>query len=142
MTPGTFAITRGNMKYIQYYGVYDREELYDLATDPDEMHNLIDDPAHFQTRIALRQALFDQLANRDGRHVIPYTQRLSTGAVRRGVDGTRGADFPAEWYVVPNRADRMTPIIPDSPEKQRAIDEGRPVLPAPIPGRESVPVNR
>jgi arylsulfatase A-like enzyme len=142
MTPGTFAITRGNMKYIQYYGVYDREELYDLATDPDEMHNLIDDPAHFQTRIALRQALFDQLANRDGRHVIPYTQRLSTGAVRRGVDGTRGADFPAEWYVVPNRADRMTPIIPDSPDKQRAIDEGRPVLPAPIPGRESVPVNR
>lgn len=142
MTPGTFAITRGNMKYIQYYGVYDREELYDLAADPNEMHNLIDDPAYLDTRITLRQALFDQLADSHGRHVIPYTQRLSSGAVRRGINGTRGADFPADWYVAPNRADRMMPIVPDSPEKQRAAEEGRPLFPAPIPGRESVPASR
>ena len=46
MTPTTFAIERDNLKYIQYFGIYDTEELYDLAKDRDEMHNLIDDPAY------------------------------------------------------------------------------------------------
>lgn len=134
-TPGTFAIQRGNLKYIQYYGVYDIDELYDVAADPDEMHNLAEDPQYLQTKIEMRQALYDQLANRDGKHLIPYTQRLSTGAVRRDRSGTGAAPFPDQWLVEPNRQDRIDQILPDSKAKQAAHERGANLSPSPIVGQ-------
>lgn len=131
MTPGTFAIQRGNLKYIQYYGVYDTDELYDLSKDPDEMTNLVDDPAYLQAKIDLREALFEQLANTQGKHVIPYTQRLSIGSVRRDVNGTGAAPFPAKWRVEPNRFDRFEDIIPDSLAKEKARAAGTALIPSP-----------
>lgn len=130
-TPTTFAITRGNLKYIQYHGIYDREELYDIGADPTEMTNLIDDPAHLQDKITLRAALFKELANRQGKHAIPYTARQSIGSVRRMKGGTGAAPFPDEWLVEPNRADRMDDIIPDSAFKAAAHAAGRPFMNAP-----------
>lgn len=117
MTPTTFSIRRGELKYIQYYGVYDRDELYDLAKDPDEMRNLADDPAYVKEKVALRAALYEQLANRDGKHVIPYTARTSIGAVRRRAGGSGAAPFPSEWSVEPNRPDRVIDMLPDGPMK-------------------------
>ena len=131
MTPTTFAIERERVKYIQYHGVYDIEELYDLASDPDEIHNLIDDPARLQTKIALRQALFDQLADARGVHAVPYTARYSRGAVRRNRKGTGPAPFPDDWLVEPNRADRFDDIFPDSEAKLQAQREGRPFFRVP-----------
>ncbi|WP_314372549.1 sulfatase [Sphingomonas paucimobilis] len=130
MTPGTFAIQRGDMKYIQYYGVYDTDELYDLAKDPDEMHNLVDDPKFLQTKIDLRAALYKELADRNGRHVIPYTQRLAIGSVRRNRNGTGAAPFPDKWLVEPNRQDRFEDILPDSAAKQRAKEAGSALMPS------------
>lgn len=137
MTPGTFSITRGDLKYIQYYGIYDLEELYDLADDPDEMHNLINDPAYLDDKIALRQALYDGLADNQQRNVIPYSQRRATGSVRRMEGGTPAADFPEEWYVEPNRLDRLDDIIPDSRAKQEAHDRGEPFAPSPVVGQDN-----
>lgn len=137
MTPGTFAIRRGDLKYIQYYGVYDLEELYDLSNDPEEMHNLIDDPDYLETKIELREALYEQLADRDGRHVIPYNMRRSRGSVRRDETGTGAAPFPDRWLVEPNREDRLDDILPDSLAKQRAHEEGRAFVPMP-PLREAI----
>nr|WP_231959001.1 sulfatase [Altererythrobacter sp. B11] len=136
-TPTTFAITRDNMKYIQYYGVYDRDELYNLATDPDEMHNLADDSAFDATKQELRAALFAELTNADGKHMIPYMQRQSIGAVRRLAGGTRAADFPDDWYIGANPGDRFDGIIPDSPAKTAAHAEGRALIPTP-PLREVI----
>jgi arylsulfatase A-like enzyme len=131
MTPTTFAIERGRMKYIQYHGIYDLEELYDLEHDPDEMHNLIEDPAQLETKVALRKALFDQLADAHGRHAVPYTERTSRGVVRRDRDGSGAAPFPDEWLVEPNRADRFDDMFPDSEAKLKAQQEGRPFFPPP-----------
>ena len=136
MTPTTFAIERDRVKYIQYHGVYDTEELYDLASDPDEMHNLIDDPSRLQTKIALRQALFDQLADTHGVHAVPYTARYSRGAVRRDRNGTGPAAFPDDWLVEPNRADRFDDIFPDSEAKLQAQREGRPFFRVPESARK------
>jgi arylsulfatase A-like enzyme len=135
MTPGTFAIQRGDLKYIQYYGIYDTDELYDVAKDPHEMRNLINDPVYLDAKIELRSALYQQLADRNGRHAIPYTQRLSIGSVRRNREGAGAAPFPNEWQVEPNRLDRLDDILPDSRAKQAAHDKGQPLQPTPVVGR-------
>jgi arylsulfatase A-like enzyme len=130
MTPTTFAIERDRVKYIQYHGVYDLEELYDLDKDPDEMHNVIDDPSYLQTKIALRKALFDQLADSEGRHAVPFTERFSRGVVRRDREGTGAAPFPEDWLVEPNRPDRFNDMFPDSEAKLKAEREGKSLLPS------------
>lgn len=128
-TPTTFAIERDRVKYIQYHGVWDLEELYDLKNDPDEMHNLIQDPAWLNTKITLRKALFEQLANNKGQHVVPYTQKTSSGLVHRNVDGPHAADFPADWYVKPNLPTKMNDLFADSPAKAKAQAAGKPYHP-------------
>jgi len=133
MTPGTFAIERDRVKYIQYYGIYDTEELYDLSKDPDEMHNLIDDPAYFEKKATLRKALYAQLANSEGKHVIPYTERTAKGIVRRDRQGTGAAQYPDAWLVEPNRPDRLDDALPDTPAKEEARRQGRPFFPLPVP---------
>lgn len=58
-TPTTYAIRGDRYKYIYYHGVWDKNELYDLQTDPREMYNLIDAPEH-QSRIReMRDEMFD-----------------------------------------------------------------------------------
>nr|MDA3963171.1 sulfatase-like hydrolase/transferase [Planctomycetota bacterium] len=50
------------------FGKRPAEELYDLRSDPDQMHNLAADPAHQAKREALRKKLFEVLeANHDPR---------------------------------------------------------------------------
>ena len=136
MTPTTFAIERDRMKYIQYHGVYDIEELYDLARDPDEMRNLIDDPSQLQTKIALRKALFERLADARGRRAVPFTGRSSRGVVRRSRGASGAAPFPDAWLVEPNRPDRFDDLFPDSEAKRQAEREGRPFFPAPPAARQ------
>lgn len=138
-TPTTFAIERGRMKYIQYHGVWDIEELYDLSKDPDEMNNLSDDPAYLQTKMDLRQRLYTSLANRDGKHVVPFTQRLSSGAVYRDKSGPGAAPFPPEWLRSPNATDRMYGIFPDSPAKLEARQAGKPYFPSAAPSAKQSP---
>ncbi|WP_230461199.1 sulfatase family protein [Sphingobium sp. CAP-1] len=128
MTPGTFAIQRGDLKYIQYYGIYDTDELYDLSKDPKEMRNLIDDPAYLDAKVQLRSALYKQLADRDGRHIIPYTGRTAIGSVRRKIGGTDAAPFPRQWFVEPNRPDRIDDVVADGAFKQRLHDQGKPFV--------------
>ena len=133
-TPTTFAIEHGRVKYIQYHGVWDLEELYDLAKDPDEMTNLIDDPAYLETKIDLRRRLFRSLANREGVHAVPFTERFSEGLVHRNADGPGPAAFPPQWIAPPNRPDRLNGIFPDSPKKAAADRAGQAYRPQPEEG--------
>lgn len=58
-TPTTYAIRGDRYKYIYYHGVWDKNELYDLKNDPDEMHNLIDMPSQ-QARVdSMRSEMFN-----------------------------------------------------------------------------------
>lgn len=96
-TPTTFAIRTPNYKLIQYHGVWDTEELYDMANDPREMTNLIGDPDLAEVQASLRHRLFELLENRDGEHVVPYTEKLDTGAVLRHGRRSQAAEFPEAW---------------------------------------------
>jgi len=104
-TPTTFAITREGLKYIQYHGVYDLDELYDLSNDPTEKVNLTDDPAYQDRKATLRTALFQQLTNAQGRRDIPFTPRDSIGSVRRVRQGTGAAPYPDSWLIEPRSRD-------------------------------------
>jgi hypothetical protein len=122
------------VKYIQYHGVWDLEELYDLDRDPGEMRNLIDDSAYLQAKIDLRRRLYAALASRDGRHVVPYTERTSAGLIYRSREGAEAAPFPPEWLKAPNDVNRMIGLYPDSPDKLEAQKTGKPYFPAPARG--------
>lgn len=58
-TPTTYAIRGDRYKYIYYHGVWDKNEFYDLETDPREMHNLIDAPEHQERIQEMRNTMFD-----------------------------------------------------------------------------------
>jgi hypothetical protein len=89
------------------------------------MTNLIDDPAYLGAKIDLRRRLHAQLSNDKGEHVVPYTQRYSSGLVLRDKDGAKAAEFPPQWLTTPNRPDRMNGVYPDSPEKAAADRAGQ-----------------
>lgn len=116
-TPTTFAIRTPTHKLIQYHGVWDLEELYNIVDDPYEMINLIDDPASTETKIELREALFDGVQNAQGENIIRYTQRTSSGAVFRHEDRSKAAEFPDRWLRPDGAPDRTQQFTPDSVEK-------------------------
>jgi N-acetylglucosamine-6-sulfatase len=67
-TPTLFAIRTDRWKYVYAHGVWDRDSLYDLETDPIERHNLIDVPAFREQGETLRHQLFDALEKSGGLH--------------------------------------------------------------------------
>lgn len=96
-TPSTFALRGDRYKYIQYHGVWDTEELYDLQEDPREMHNLIAEPTLRQLVRKMRGDLFASLDPQQGRSSVTFTERLDEGSVLRNRHGSGPGDFPQRW---------------------------------------------
>ena len=113
-TPTTFALRTGDYKFIQYHGIWDTDELYDLRSDPGEMRNLIHDPAYLPVVARFRERLYGHLENRLGAHTIPYTKKYSTGAVFRHRDRSRAAEFPDEWLRTGDEGDLRDFTRPDA----------------------------
>ncbi len=122
-TPTTFAIRTDRYKLIQYHGVWDQEELYDIVSDPREMNNLIDDPQHYEEKIRLRARLYTLLKNPKGENSVPYTARLSSGAIYRRQGDQAAQDFPEEWLMTGEepRTDLFEGLIPDGPAKKMIL---------------------
>lgn len=57
VTPSIRAVRTRDMKYIEYVDTDEIDELYDLASDPLETRNLVDDPAYAGTLEELRAEL-------------------------------------------------------------------------------------
>lgn len=57
-TPTVYAIRGDRYKYMYYHGLWDRNEFYDLETDPREMHNLINAPEHQQRIQEMKREMF------------------------------------------------------------------------------------
>lgn len=93
-TPTTFALRQNRYKLIQYHGIWDTDELYDLVDDPRETRNLIHD-SDMQTIVtSLRSQLHDRLQASDG-FIIPLGIKQNHGSNRRSAKGSLRAEFPA-----------------------------------------------
>ncbi|MEO1657818.1 MAG: sulfatase [Pseudomonadota bacterium] len=116
-TPSTFAIRTDRYKYVQYHGVWDVEELFDLKEDPDELVNLIQDPAHQQRKVEMRAQLYEALASEEGRPQIPFTSRYNQGAVFWSDSGSSTIEFPQGWRRDAGSADKYEHFLPDGSGK-------------------------
>ena len=99
-TPTIHAIRTERFKYIHYQGIWDTDELYDLASDPAEASNLIDDPGQATTVTDLNRRLFDMLESSAGMFIPLYRDRGGVQNKRRQ-GGSTGADFPPTFYLPP-----------------------------------------
>ena len=121
-TPTSFAIRTNDFKLIQYHGIWDTDELYDMRTDPREMNNLIEKPDYLETVVTLRQRLYRLLTNSEGQNVIPYSYKYNQGAVFRNGKATSTATHPAHWLKQGSEAELLDFKISDE-EKLEVTDE-------------------
>ncbi len=68
-TPTLFALRTARYKYVCTHGLWDRNGLYDLETDPWERHNLIDVPAFREKAAEMEKELFDLLEATGGMQI-------------------------------------------------------------------------
>ena len=121
-TPTTFAIRTNDFKLIQYHGIWDTDELYDMRTDPQEMNNLIEKRDYLETVVTLRQRLYRLLTNSEGQNAIPYSYKYNQGAVFRNGMATSTATHPPYWLKQGTEADLLDFKITDE-EKLEVTDE-------------------
>ncbi|WP_234572918.1 sulfatase family protein [Rhodohalobacter sp. 614A] len=68
-TPTVYAIRGDRYKYIYYHGLWDKNEFYDLETDPQEMYNLIDAPEHQERIQEMKSEMFRTFSENDASDV-------------------------------------------------------------------------
>ena len=120
-TPTTFALRTDDYKFIQYHGVWDTEELYDMRNDSAEMHNLIEDSQYLGVVAELRAKLFARLENSEGDHAVPYTEKFGHGAIFRQEDRSKAAEFPDSWLRTGDEDDLRNFFTPDAVRANRQI---------------------
>jgi len=118
-TPTTFALRTPEFKFIQYHGIWDTDELYDIRNDSEEMNNLIDDPNYIGVVGELRDRLYRKLENRKGEHIVPYTRKFSSGAVLRHGERSKAAEFPENWLREGDEKDLRNFMVPDAVRAER-----------------------
>ncbi len=68
-TPTVYSLRGSRYKYMFYHGVWDKNELYDLETDPLEEFNLIDSREHAPLISEMKERLFDILEENNATNV-------------------------------------------------------------------------
>ena len=97
-TPTTFAMRDRRYKFIQYHGIWDSDELYDLQKDPRESINLIGKPEQ-QARVKrMRSQLHQHLQETHGL-AIPLRFKRNHGSSLRSTDGSKRSRFPAHMIA-------------------------------------------
>ncbi len=91
-TPTVLGVRTATHKFVHYHGVWERNELFDLANDPGEVANLIDDPAHAD-RVRGMSGRLRRLAARHGLSLEP---RWDRPAEEPPVEGGESAPTGAE----------------------------------------------
>ncbi|MCC2977075.1 sulfatase [Sphingomonas sp. PL-96] len=99
-TPTVHALREDRYKYMHFHGIWDLDELYDLAADPQENNNLLAQPGHEDLAEWLSGRLFDILEKTQGMQ-IPLSADAGFRADLRSPAGGRQGSFPASFYRPP-----------------------------------------
>ena len=94
-TPTTHALRGDRYKYINYYGIWDINELYDIKADPKESRNLIGSPEYQEVVKQLRQQLYGTLEKTQGLYIPLKPAHWGQQNLRRQ-SGPKAAEFPPE----------------------------------------------
>ena len=68
-TPTVHALREDRYKYVHFHGIWDINELYDLAADPHENDNLLARPGHEDLADRMSWRLFELLEKTDGMQI-------------------------------------------------------------------------
>lgn len=105
MTPTLHALRTDREKYIRPYGLWDVDELYDLAADPYEITNLAADPQQRGRVDELKTRMFQLLKATDGM-TIPLFEDRGGQSGQRAAEGTPQGRFPARLIRGQNGVER------------------------------------
>jgi len=94
-TPTTHALRTPQFKYINYYGLWDINELYDLRSDPLELRNLINQPEYRETVSKMREQLFGVMEQTKGMFIPLKPNRWGQQNLRRESKAAPAAFPPA-----------------------------------------------
>jgi N-acetylglucosamine-6-sulfatase len=94
-TPTQHALRTDRYKFIRYQGIWDVDELYDLAEDPLETRNLTFSPKHAAIINQMRERLFDILEDTHGMN-IPLQRDRGSQQNLRSPEKSKAAPFPSE----------------------------------------------
>lgn len=94
-TPTTFALRTPRYKFIQYHGIWDIDELYDMESDPHEQRNLIFEQEH-QKRINQMRADLHGILTASRANRVPFSHKRRMGANLRLKSGAEPSEFPPQ----------------------------------------------
>lgn len=94
-TPTIHALRGERYKFIRYHGIWDIDELYDLAEDPLESNNLIFSEKHRPIANQMRTRLFEVLEQTGGMQMPIYPDRGGSSNLRHS-SRSKAAEFPAQ----------------------------------------------
>lgn len=97
-TPTVHALREDRYKFIRFHGLWDLDELYDLAADPMESRNLLAEPGHEDLARAMSAKMFSEL-ERTGGMQIPLRPDTLGRNYFRSADGGVAAPFPESFIV-------------------------------------------
>jgi N-acetylglucosamine-6-sulfatase len=101
-TPTVHALREDRFKYVHFHGIWDLDELYDLAADPHENDNLLARPGHEALGERMSAKLF-QLLETTGGMQIPLSADAGERNELRDPAGPSGAPFPPRFFRSPLR---------------------------------------
>jgi len=96
-TPTVHAIREERYKYVRFHGIWDLDELYDLADDPTENNNLLAQPGHEALAQRLSHKLFTLLEETGGMQ-IPLSVDAGGRNELRSPSGAGQAPFPPSFF--------------------------------------------
>ena len=99
-TPTVHALREDRYKYMHFHGIWDLDELYDLAADPDETVNLLARPGHEDLADRMSKKLFAILEKTGGMQ-IPLSADAGQRNELRDPAGPPGAPFPPRFLRAP-----------------------------------------
>lgn len=100
-TPTVHALREDRYKYMHFHGIWDLDELYDLAADPHESDNLLARPGHEDLAARMSGKLFALLETTGGM-AIPLSADAGVRNELRDPRGPRQAPFPPGFFRPPS----------------------------------------